>query len=556
MRISTSMIYQTGIRAINDQTSSMLHTQQQLSSGRRIVTPSDDPVAASRALVVTEAQDINTQFGTNQGNAKDLLGLQESQMSSLNDLLTRVRQLAVNAGDGALSPTDLKSISAELRSRFEELLGIANTTDSNGDYLFSGNMGNTKPFGANVDNLMNSGGEVTYAGDSGLRSLQVSATRFLQVSNSGADIFRQVRNGNGSFVTDYARTNTGTGVIDAGSVTNTATWNGLADKNYSVQFWVDSAGVAGTPGTTYYDLVDTTTGNSMITGAAAVNPPTTAADFAAMRRYYDNQTIQLSTQTRTTPPAEAAFDLGANINITGAPANGDSFSIAPATTQSVFKTIANLIGAVEGQQYSTLTGTAYVAGAADAGGTFNLTVNGVTKTLTIPAATYTPITLASAINTAITDPVNGFGYAAATATGSNGRITLSAPAAGSASAGISVAGGTLAVASIFTTAPTAGTMTRNSTGLANQIAQALTNLDQDTDNVLRVRSGIGARMNELDSLSNVNQDLNLRYSETLSSLQDVDYAKSISDLQQNQSSLDAAQKSYMKVTQLSLFQYL
>ncbi|HEX8988927.1 MAG TPA: flagellar hook-associated protein FlgL [Rhodocyclaceae bacterium] len=449
MRISTSMIYDTGLRSINDQTASMLHTQQQLSSGRRVVTPADDPVAAARALVVTEAQDINTQFGTNQSSAKEALSLEESQMSVLNDIITRVRELAVQGGDAALSQSDLRSISDELRSRFDELTGIANATDANGDYIFSGNMGGTKPFGANVDNLLAGGGDVTYSGDYGQRNLQVSPTRFIQTSDSGADIFTQVRNGNGSFVTDYNGNNTGSGVIDAGSVTNTATWNALADKNYSVNIWVDATGVAGTAGTTYYDIVDSTTGNSMLTGAAAANPPTTAAQFQSLRKYYDNQTIQLSRQTGDPGPA---FDLGGNVTITGTPANGDQFTIAPSTTQSVFKTISNLIGALENK---------------------------------------------------LANPTKS-----------------------------------------------------GSAALANEIAQTLTNLDQANDNVLRVRSGIGARLNELDSLSGVNQDLNLRYSETLSNLQDVDYAKSISNLMQSQTSLDAAQKSYLKVTQLGLFNYL
>ncbi|MGE5467353.1 MAG: flagellar hook-associated protein FlgL [Ignavibacteria bacterium] len=455
MRISTSMIYDTGIRSITDQTASLLHTQQALATGRRVVTPADDPVAAARALVVTEAKDVNAQFATNQGNAKDALNLEESQMSSLNDLLTRIRQLAVQGGDGALAANDLKSISAELRSRFDELLGLANTTDSNGDFIFAGTMGATKPFGANVDGLLAApGNEVTYSGDSSQRSLQVSATRYLEVSDSGADIFRQIRNGNGSFVTDYATTNTGTAVIDAGSVTNTATWNALADKNYSLQFWTDTNGVAGTPGQVYYDIIDTTAGsanqgNSMITGAPAVNPPTLATDFQAMRKFYEAQTIPLSTQPGDTGPA---FDLGSTVNITGTPGNSDTFTIAPSTSQSLFKTVANLIGALENK---------------------------------------------------------------------------------------------------LSNATTSG-----STALANEIAQALTNLDQATDNVLRVRAQIGSRLNELDTLSSVNQDVDLRYKETLSGLQDVDYAKSISDLQQNQTSLDAAQKSYMKVTQLSLFSYL
>lgn len=559
MRISSSMIYETGIRAIGDQTSKLLHTQQTLSTNRRMVTPSDDPVAAARALVVTEAKDINTQFGTNQSNAKNALGLEEAQMSSLGDVLTRIRELAVQGGDAALSPNDLKSIATELRSRFDELLGLANTTDANGDFIFAGNMGDTKPFGANIDGLLAApGNEVTYSGDSGQRNLQVSATRLLGISDAGNSIFRDIRSGNGTFVTDYFRAgspgvpnttntvNTGTGIIGAGSVTNPAAWSAVPDKNIKIQFYVDKTV---SPNTTYYDLVDSS-GTSLLTGAAAATPVFPGVP-AGLRTFQPNQTIDFS---GLQPGGNTNY--GINVIVDGNPANGDSFTIAPSTTQSIFKTVANLVGVLEGQNFSTLTGTPYVPNAAtDAGGTLNLTINGLTRTITIPSVlpgSYTSNTLANAMNGAITA---AFGSNIATVSGANGNIVITAKSSGNA--GISVAAGSLAVTNVFTTAtPTANFTARSGIDLANQIGQALTNIDQATDNVLRVRSNIGARLNELDSLSSVNQDVDLRYQETLSGLQDVDFARAISDLQQHQTNLDAAQKSYMKVTQLGLFNYL
>jgi flagellar hook-associated protein 3 FlgL len=95
-----------------------------------------------------------------------------------------------------------------------------------------------------------------------------------------------------------------------------------------------------------------------------------------------------------------------------------------------------------------------------------------------------------------------------------------------------------------------------SANLANDIGFALTNLDQATDNILRVRAQIGSRMSEIDSLSSVNEDLNLQYQQTLSQLQDLDYAKAISDLTRNQIDLEAAQKSFLTSSKLSLFNFI
>ena len=91
---------------------------------------------------------------------------------------------------------------------------------------------------------------------------------------------------------------------------------------------------------------------------------------------------------------------------------------------------------------------------------------------------------------------------------------------------------------------------------SNEIGFALNNFDKANDNILRVRAMIGSRMNELDSLGSVNQDLSLQYQQTLSNLQDLDYAKAISDLTRKQTDLEAAQKSFMVTSNLSLFHYL
>ncbi|MCX7179241.1 MAG: flagellar hook-associated protein FlgL, partial [Proteobacteria bacterium] len=195
MRISTSMIYDNGVRSIQSQTSTLLHTQQQIATGRRMLSPSEDPVAAARALDVNQAKEINAQFGVSQNNAKSTLGSVDGQLSSLGDLLTRVRELAVQAGDAALSASDLRAISNELRAQYDGLIGLANSTDGTGQYLFSGYQSSNKPFSGSVE------GGVTYYGDDGQRALRLSSSRNIPVSDSGSSIFMNVKNGNGVFAT-------------------------------------------------------------------------------------------------------------------------------------------------------------------------------------------------------------------------------------------------------------------------------------------------------------------------------------------------------------------
>ncbi|HUW38246.1 MAG TPA: flagellar hook-associated protein FlgL [Rhodocyclaceae bacterium] len=435
MRISSGMIFDAGLNSMNTLTDSLLHTQQQVSSGRRVLTPADDPVAAASALDVTQASNINAQYALNQNNATSALGLEATQLSSAGNLLTQAKQLAVQAGNATLNSSDRTTIATQLRAIFDQMLGIANAQDSSGQYLFAGNKGSTQAFSGTVE------GGVSYNGDNGQRKLQLSASQQLAVSDSGNAVFQNIAAGNGYFATANGSGNSGSGVIDVGSVSDPAKWIASNKGNTQVKFWVDTTGSNGPPNTTYYDLVDSG-GNSLYTGTASTQGGGTNTYTHV---YTGGQPIPLS-QT-----AAPAFDYGASVTITGAPATNDSFSISPGKTQSVFATLSNLILSLES------------------------------------ASTATP--------------------------------------AGSAK-------------------------------LSNDVSSALTNIDQADSNILSVQAAIGSRQNEVTSLASVNSSLNLQYQQSLSGLQDVNYTQAVSDLTRLQTQLQAAQKSFAMVSQLSLFTYI
>ena len=476
MRVSSSQIFNAGVRTINSQMASLLHVQQQVASGRRILTPSDDPVAAARALEVTQSESVVTQFQLNHNNASSALGLEEAQLSSASDLIARVRELTVQAGNTLLSNSDRRALSFEMRARFDELVGIANATDGAGLHVFSGFMGTTKPFDGTVDFLNASlGNEITYQGDEGQRRLQVSTTRFLEISDSGTAVFTQIKQGNGTFTSSYGPTfnstnglwdqvNSGTGIIDGGVVISPATWADPATpKNYVINFGIDNTVV---PPVTYYDIVDNdpvspTRGNSLLTGAPSIFgvPDALASDgstvlagaIAPPSSPIPAPTVASGLNVYRSGQPISIPNAGANVLITGDPAQNDSFTLNASGSQSIFKTMANVIKALE------------------------------TATTENPAAT---------------------------------------------------------------------------AKLANDVGFALTNLDQGTENILRVRAAIGTRLKEVDSLGSVLEDLKLQFQLTLSQLQDLDYAKAITDLTRKQTDLQAAQQSFVRISELSLFNYL
>lgn len=329
MRISTSMLFDSNVQSMNDKTAALLHTQQQLSSGKRLLTAADDPVAAAQVLEVGQSQALNTQYQAAQTTAKNNLGLIDGQLSSVTDLLGRIRELGVQAGDAALSTSDRQSIVTELRSRFDELVGIANSTDGNGQYLFSGFQAGNKPFVGSVAN------GVTYAGDDGERTVRVSGGRLMATNVAGSDVFMGVKSGNGYFATapQTAALNAGTGVIDAGAVSNPQLWNSANNSGQlEVRFWQDP-----TTSSTYYDLVDATTGKSLFSNTMSAAG---GAGNTYTHAYTSGDPISFGGL------AAPYNDFGASVTISGQPASGDVFTVNRSSSTSVFGMISDMINAI------------------------------------------------------------------------------------------------------------------------------------------------------------------------------------------------------------------
>lgn len=190
MRISTQIMFESGSASIGDLQSSLVKMQQQIASGRRILTPADDPIGAARALEITQTQSLNTQYGVNRQYARNALGAVEGTLASVTTLLQDVKTTVIAAGNGALSDTERGFMATELRGRFEQLMGLANTRDAEGNYLFSGFKTTTPPF---VETTVVVGtatvATADYDGDLGQRLMQVDSTRQMAVNVSGQSLF-------------------------------------------------------------------------------------------------------------------------------------------------------------------------------------------------------------------------------------------------------------------------------------------------------------------------------------------------------------------------------
>jgi len=400
MRISTAALHNSAITQMLNRQSELSRTQSQLASGKKIQTPADDPIGAVHVLELQRLQTESDQFGRNSDAVRARLNHEEQALADAGLVLQRVREQALAANNSTLDATALSAIATELRSRVQQLMDIANSRDGNGEFLFSGYATHTQPFAR-------AGTAPNYGGDQGVRQLQTGPSQYTADGHSGFEVFMDIVEGNGVFTTAVAGTNAGSGSINVGNVVNRAAW---VRDTYTITF---------TAPDTY----------QVTNSAAAVVVPAVAGNY--------------------TSGSAIAFN-GIQVAIDGAPALGDTFTVAASQTEDMFTTIDDIISTLQG-------GAGTPAGRAQ---------------------------------------------------------------------------------------------------FASRLGAAIEQLDRHEEHLLNVRAEVGARLSGLDDAETTRENYKLELKTTLSNLQDVDYAEAISRMNRQLMGLEAAQSSYAKISQLSLFDYL
>ncbi|WP_050476026.1 flagellar hook-associated protein FlgL [Herbaspirillum rhizosphaerae] len=184
MRISTNMIYQLSNNDLTSMQGGILKLNQQINAGQTVLLPSDSPIAAARALDLAQTQALNTQFATNRNNANSSLATVSNALTSVTDMMSKLKSDIIEAGDASFSNAERANMATELKGNLNEMLGFANSTDGLGNYVFGGFKSGTAPFS------FDDSGNIVYNGDQGAQTLQVDSTRQMEVSVSGQSVFQ------------------------------------------------------------------------------------------------------------------------------------------------------------------------------------------------------------------------------------------------------------------------------------------------------------------------------------------------------------------------------
>jgi flagellar hook-associated protein 3 FlgL len=389
-----------------EQQAKLSKVQQQVATGKKIDRPSDDPVAAARVVKLNDILKSADQYQANIVAARSKLVLEESAMADVVNVYHRIRELTIQANNASQTNETRSYIAEEIQQLLEEVVGLSNAADSNGEFLFSGNKGKFKPFSKN-----GSGG-YDYHGDDGQRLIQIGPRRQIAVNDSGSDIFREIRDGNGRFTALEGRQNQGSGVIDPGAVSGNydfGTYAIVFDRKQSVN-----------PSEPLTYSVVTEKGEVVI-------PPG--------QEYIEGSTIEFA---------------GINTFIKGQPESGDFFVIRPSFHQDIFTTISNFVGELKAGQNS------------DA----------------------------------------------------------------------------------------------EQAKLNNVVNRMIVAIDQAMGKTLEVRANVGARLNALESQESINDSIKIQVRTILSEVEDLDYGSAVSELNLKLTGLQASQKAFTRVQDISLFDYI
>lgn len=522
MRVSTSQIYNIANVSMREAQTAVTRSQEQIASGKKLMSPADDPVAAATILQLKQEMARIEQYGKNINIAENNLGVEDSALKSVVNLVQRMQELGVATGNTAvMTASDYKSFAAEVDSRIDELLGLQNTKNYSGQYIFAGYQGDTKPF---VSNGM---GQVSYHGDDGQLYLQASANVNVAVNDSGKKLFIDIPSSHNTFTaqSNPANRSDPPASIGVGSVVDQEEFDKLFPGNLLIRFNAPVNNPVTGQIEPNYTVIEKDSGR-VLTPPPAFYKPGQDIEVAGIKvPVYGNPSPQVAAnldinlnQLRTDEPS-TSFVLSVN-------GREETFNVAAG------QTIAQAMGDSSNNGKLVKLGlTVDVAeGRISSASGANITIKGGNEKLDTLTGLKT-----TGSGTTSTDGHRGDSFEV---NSSNKEALLT-------------------------------TLTRFSEALKNVkdtpeskaefskvVAQVLNNLGNAVTQVSAVQGEVGARLNTLESAKDLNIETNLTNKKVLSDIEDLDYAEASIKLAMESAVLSAAQQSFAKVSQLTLFSYL
>ncbi len=173
------------VGSLDTTSATQAYLTQELASGSRVNSLSDDPVAVGQNVVLSAQLSRDDTFSQTASTTQSMLQLTDSALSTVVSQLTSAVSLATQGNNGTLNPSDLQAISNQLKGIRDEVLSLANTTYL-GNHIFSGSLGSTTPYTLNT---ATSPAVATYQGDTNLQYLETPSGQRIQLNLPGGQVF-------------------------------------------------------------------------------------------------------------------------------------------------------------------------------------------------------------------------------------------------------------------------------------------------------------------------------------------------------------------------------
>lgn len=300
MRISTTTFYDNALYGIEQQRGQISTLQQELSTGKKVNTPSDNPAAFADGQRLQANEAALGQYTSDNARLSDQLGLASKTLGAVLSTLSSVRSLTLQAANGTANASNRAALAEQVQSAKAQILSLANTRSGSGQYLFSGSLGLSSPFAEQP------GGQVIYRGDGASGTLH-SAPNSTVTSLLSGMVFAAIPQGNGYGTVSASSSNTGSA---------TATMTGITSP---------SAATAFRDGSSPYTVSFATVGGALQYTVAQAGSTISTGTFSS------GMSLNLG---------------GIGLRFNGTPAAGDSFTLSPSRPQSIFKTLNDLASAL------------------------------------------------------------------------------------------------------------------------------------------------------------------------------------------------------------------
>ncbi|MCH1920595.1 flagellar hook-associated protein FlgL [Shewanella sp. A3A] len=315
MRISTAQLFNQSIGSINRHQSNSSAVMEQISSGKRVNTAGDDPVASVGIDNLSQQNTLIDQYLKNIDFATNHLAIAESQLGAAENITMPIRDSMLAALNGTYTDYERQSIADEMQHGLDQLVALANYKDEYGSYLFAGTLTNAIPFS------FASSGNIVYSGNDETRQALVASGVAIDTNVPGATAFMNTPNAMGDFSVNYSASQTGDYVVNSAEITDNAAY---VAGDYTLNFIDDGNG---------------------------------GLDYEVL----DAGGTQVATGTGFDPENPISFN-GITISIDGEPNAGDSLTITPQNTTNIFDTIQQAINLLSnGGELDTPAGEAQLA---------------------------------------------------------------------------------------------------------------------------------------------------------------------------------------------------